>query len=137
MPRIVQATDHIAGQAHGVSVEGKPDTCPRCHHGIDAKEMPNAALSAHPNELGAILEIVYRCPLQRCAKFFVAAYMKPFTSGRHTTDHFYLQCVLPKTPKEAAVSLEVAEVSPAFKAIYNQAAAAEGWGRTKFVARLY
>jgi hypothetical protein len=131
MPRHLQAIDNITGKPrpHGISIEGKPDTCPRCHQGIAAKETSVATLNGDPLAQGTVLEVVYQCPLQRCAKLFVAAYRRSFTMGRPTSgDVFNLVGVLPTTPKAAAVSSEVSEVSPTFTLIYNQAVAAEAYG---------
>jgi hypothetical protein len=131
MPRHIQAIDNITGKPHphGISIEGKPDTCPRCHQGIAAKETSVATLNGDPLAQGTVLEVVYQCPLQRCAKLFVAAYRRSFTLGRPTSgDVFHLIGVLPRTPKDAAVSSEVSEVSPTFTLIYNQAVAAEHHG---------
>lgn len=109
-------------------MEGKPDTCPRCHHAIEPKEMPAAAALTGPREQeGTLLEVIYRCPRQKCARCFIGIYSKPHVHGLAVRDQFELVAVAPRAPREAEVAKEVADISPMFKKVYSQALAAEAY----------
>lgn len=93
-----------------------PDKCPLCHTGI------------HPVYVYARMfrdkcDIVYRCPIDRCGKLFIGTYVVEGGMRRP-----FLISVEPKRFRNTPFPDEIANLSPSFSGIYNQAAHAEALG---------
>ncbi len=115
----------ISGKRHFPNRE--PDTCPLCHLGIDAQEH-KWTLCPASGQRNMIMEVLYQCPLERCRRYFIARY---FRDSGVRSDRFgelnLFECV-PVTPTPAQIPAEVADISPDFPKIYDQALAAEAYG---------
>jgi hypothetical protein len=117
---------NIAGSAEEhVDIDRKPDVCPLCHHAVDPRQHPVCVASGPTSAKGTVLEAVYQCTRRKCLRLFVGRYRRTTSQGDNLVGPFKLQEVAPQEFSPPAVSAEVEEVSPSFKAIFCQAAAAE------------
>jgi hypothetical protein len=104
-----------------VQVEGRPDRCPICHNGIS----PIASEDDRLLVASRNLERVFICPLAACNHFFVGRYHQDSHSGC-----YYLTGCVPTELGNFKASDEIAQISPDFCEIYNQAQKAELLGYT-------
>ncbi|NWE90524.1 hypothetical protein HX893_20570 [Pseudomonas reactans] len=66
---------------------------------------------------------LFACPRANCKKIFIATYKFDDFHGIYA-----IKSLLPRTPKVASIAQEIADISPQFLAIYNQAYQAEAYG---------
>lgn len=112
------------GQKIVVEFDVKPDACPLCHNAIDATQMNVAGIDGDAASSDTTLEIVYRCPRQRCARSFIAGY-RQYSLGLRAVGPYQLRWLQPTAFKAPAFEPEIVEVSPQFAVIFGQAAQAE------------
>jgi hypothetical protein len=107
------------GSDESVEIDKLPDSCPVCHHGI--APIPQK-LCHFGSANGLRIELVFRCPLERCQSFFVARYFQYH-------QNFCLRECVPFTAVEADFSESIRSISADFCAIANEAVKAErqGW----------
>jgi hypothetical protein len=105
-----------------VEVDRYPDQCPKCHRGIKAEYF-----GGFLNKRKKLLFFMAICPFDDCGIVFSALYHDE--SSRTGTPYFELSTsgLITYTP-ETVIPKEVADLSPSFKEIFNQASAAEGAG---------
>lgn len=101
-----------------ISVNVLPDICPICSVGVS----PNFVTGFSFNDNGDV-DLLFTCPKANCRKMFIASYRRDVMKGYH-----FLKSLLPRTPQAVDVVQEVAEISPQFAEIYNQAFQAEAYG---------
>ena len=125
MPTQIQAVTHEQTQVP-VSLNLLPDECPACHHGIQPKFCGTAQVTR---------EGVYcplRCPRDECTLPFFAIYKNvqgaPFV---------ILDRLAPILPKAVSQSKNIADVSPDYYRIFDQASAAEQHGLTEIAGPGY
>lgn len=94
-----------------------PDTCPICHHSVDARRVTGALTAAD----GRTLQCLFQCTRESCRSLFIGYYVG-------TPGGFQLQGTAPRAPTERQFPNEVKELSPTFVTVYNQAMAAEAAG---------
>ena len=107
----------LNGDTQSVPITRKmePNRCPLCHVTIVPKVYGGVEL---PKQL---MEIMYLCVHRPCMRCFIVRY-KPYK------DQGYLPIqVLPSTPPKVNVSSQIAEISPKFVEIYEQALASESF----------
>lgn len=100
-----------------------PDQCPRCHLSIDP-------IKVYQNiELEDRLELVFRCPSQKCKRLFTTVYQRADSKG-----NYYTYAVsYPKTPPKTVVADELKTISPTFYEIYDQAMIADSYNLKQLV----
>lgn len=108
----------ISGGKEYITVNVLPDSCPICHFGVNPEFITGIRCGASDN-----VDVLFVCPKTNCKKMFIASYGMDFMKG-----YFFLKSLLPRTPKTIAVVQEVADISPQFAEIYNQAFQAEAYG---------
>lgn len=99
-----------------VVADRNPDQCPACHRAAEPVERCAARVAAQ------VLERIFQCPSANCAKHFIARY-RPGEK-----DVWLLSEAVPLVPAPPTVSGTIAAMSPTFRDVYIQAAAAEGYG---------
>jgi hypothetical protein len=99
-----------------------PDTCPRCHRGVDAVRR----VGFFARQDAAVVDFVFQCPRNGCGRLFIAEYWRH--DGLGLT--YRLGRVVPLEFARLEFAKEIGEVSGDFVEIYNQAAAAEAYGLT-------
>lgn len=108
------------GQGHDEKVDKHPDYCPLCHHAIEPKEI---GPSFYIDQGFSTIETLYRCPRHRCGHVFVARYGLHGMYGSYGLN----ECV-PYELQKAQFPEEIADLSPDFCAIIEQARNAEHLG---------
>lgn len=108
----------INGGKEHISVDSLPDTCPICNIGINPNFVTGLTCSDNDDA-----DVLFTCPKSDCRRMFIASYRRDRMKGHH-----FLVSLLPRTPKSVAVVQEVADISPQFAEIYNQAFQAEAYG---------
>ncbi|RMM80053.1 putative phage protein [Pseudomonas syringae pv. maculicola] len=108
----------INGGTERIRVNKIPDFCPICHVGIEPKFVTGLTCSDHDE-----VNILFTCPKLICKKMFIATYQND-----QFRNIYNIKSLLPRTPKTASMAQEVAEISPQFEEIYNQAFQAEAYG---------
>ncbi len=112
----------LHGTAVSVNYEGVPDVCPICHVSVVPRLLIGAMAGTHPH---GKFQIAYQCTKNGCQRLFVSLYeQKP---GANVVNPYYLKMVAPMEPKRHEFSQVVAEVSPMFVDIFNQAISAESY----------
>ncbi len=114
------------GTQVGVTCDIRPDECPKCHRHVVANRVMgylNRALRrTKPDEE---LQVVHRCANAECLAAFVAYYrMKPDNST------YVLVKSAPRTIANVYFHEKIAQISPDFVRIYNEANEAEQGGLT-------
>jgi hypothetical protein len=107
------------GEKTPVSIDKWPDHCPICHSGIEALKQ---SVPAHVG-VDQKVEIVFRCPRERCQSFFITRYY-PFS---YTGVHRYNRSV-PFEQFDTEFSEHVQKISPQYCKIANEALKAEEQG---------
>jgi len=102
-------------------VADTPDECPVCHHGIEPKYLAYT----RDADAGGMrdLQIVFVCPRKECRAAFIAYYRERFARDSRQ----FVEFCLPWAPKTPDVPKLVAEVSPRFAEVYQQADAASSY----------
>lgn len=108
----------ISGGKEYIEVNVLPDSCPICNFGISPDYMTGLRCDPSDN-----VDALFVCPKINCKKMFIASYRKDIMKGC-----FMLRSLLPRTLKAVTVVQEVADISPQFAEIYNQAFQAEAYG---------
>lgn len=103
-----------------VEIDKFPDCCPLCHHALQAEPQGLAHLKEEQ------LEIVFRCPREKCQYFFIARY---FIRYSYSSQTYWLSGCYPWEPVDLSFSDSIKAISPDFCAIADQAHKAEemGW----------
>jgi hypothetical protein len=107
------------GNAEQVEINKLPDACPICHHAIE----PIDQKLAHFRKTAELrIELLFRCPREKCQSFFVARYFM-------WMNVFALRNCVPLSPIENEFDESIKIISPDFCAIADQAMKAkrEGW----------
>ena len=107
------------GPKANIYVNVHPDTCPRCHHGID----PRFRFGYTFNKIRA--DLIYQCPRHDCRELFIAYYLAPKDEQGTISSVHVLKSLAPVRHRERAFSEEITSVSSDFIKIYNQAQHAE------------
>ena len=125
----VAGVDLFGGSSQNLRFEA-PDQCPLCHHAVQAVPFGQSAFKAmQVGNLGVLpiaLQAVFRCPRPPCSRLFIARFVRSgVLASPAETKYWDLVAVEPKAYVETPFDKEIAEVSPQFVTIYNQASAAE------------
>lgn len=123
------------GQPIQAKIIAPPTVCPRCYHGIDAIHRFARLDQTFPVQADTRVDVqvVYQCPRADCSELFFGWFSAtPKELGRSSFDFstfqqtpLPLKATGPLAAKQHEFPKEVADVSPKFVEIYNQAAAAE------------
>lgn len=103
-----------------------PAECPICHYSIE----PTEAWSKVKRGTSQ-LEYVFSCPRKECQSLFIARYQekaRPVGTSTSAAMPHLLREVVPQVPRPTTFPKEVADTSPTFVTVYNQAMAAEAHG---------
>ena len=112
-----------------IEYDHTPDICPKCHHAINPNLL-TCTLSGEIFETGTKLEIAFKCTHRNCKSMFIGQYAKKDvnpTTGR-MIGIFYFEKSEPFNFQAPEIHQEIEEISPSFKMIYTQSAAAESFG---------
>lgn len=113
----------ISTEKRDFSLECYPDQCPRCHLSIDP-------IKVYQNiELEDKLELVFRCPSQKCKRLFISVYQRVDSRG----NYYRYAASYPKTPPKTIAADELKAISPTFYEIYDQAMIADNYSLTQLV----
>ncbi len=107
------------GKKKQVEFDIYPDHCPLCHFGIEARYQG----LAHVNEGGRRLEVVFKCPRERCQSFFISRYSQTYFPN--SSGYFY-RGSCPLEPARSKFSEIITKISAQFCEIFNQSQNAEG-----------
>ncbi|HUK56130.1 MAG TPA: hypothetical protein VLY20_05685, partial [Nitrospiria bacterium] len=108
-----------------IAVKATPDTCPCCHKGIQPSFCFSFIHDSDTPTTSVInAEVVFRCPLQKCQRLFIAYYSAAALRGQSVME-FGLNGLLPYTHENTKFPESVEKLSPKFCEIYNEAAWAE------------
>lgn len=113
------------GQASTAIFHPVPDVCPICHRSVSPK-----AGQAYVHSAKGWAQVVYQCTSDKCTQLFIGTYRYSHTP---TYPLYELQGVQPIRAQIHEFPQSVAEVSPMFVEIYNDARAAEGQGLAQLV----
>lgn len=116
----------FGGSDTSVQYDQKPDHCPLCHHAVDPKMFSSAVLvggDVHGHE--TVLEVVFQCTRQACARLFIGRYSRFGGGGRILSDTFQLRKTTPTNFVPPSIDPDVLKISPMFATVYSQAASAE------------
>ena len=102
-----------------IDIDRYPDSCPVCHHGIE----PIKRQLAHFHAEQKRLEVIFRCPREKCQSLFIARYS---ASGYSNT--LVYREAYPFEPVDTDFPGHIQKISPQFCAIANEAQKAEGLG---------
>jgi hypothetical protein len=105
------------GRDVAMQIDHRPDACPVCHLGVDAREVYTTMVVRGHVISG---ELAFQCPRVQCKALFIGYYRRISTA--HEFDY---ERSAPVTPKGQTFSQEITDASPEFVRIYNQALAAE------------
>lgn len=119
----IQAKDLNGGTVNG-TLSSLPDTCPRCGRSIQAKFYIASAA-------GDRIQCAFRCTSLQCQELFLANYtLKDVRTGERS---YTFNGTAPVKHRAAVFNEGVAQVSPAFVEIFNQAEAAASLGFDQLV----
>lgn len=104
-------------------VDDIPDTCPSCFHTIEPIKRFGWYEKKYVGEIS--LQIIFQCPKQECRRLFIAYYKHRGDVIRDLRDTLFFSASAPWNIKKREFSKTIAEISPKFCEIYNQARAAE------------
>jgi hypothetical protein len=106
-----------------------PDTCPICHHAIQALPF-HASLTGLFNSFSTYLEIVFKCPRHACSRLFIGRYKARSVPAEKSAakSSFELQTAIPFTLEPPNIPEEIKKLSPNFVETFGQSAAAEQYG---------
>ena len=107
---------NFGGETHECD---KPNFCPHCGTGIDARIANKAVLGR------GYFAVVYQCTVRDCRKFFFSAYFK--------SEGLDIFCTHPRVRVPDAAS-EISALSPRFCDLYGQSAEAEASGNFDLAA---
>jgi hypothetical protein len=105
-----------------VTLLSVPDECPQCHSRV-SPERGQAFMNRHSTNPRGILEVMFRCPHERCREVFVAYY-----SSTASQNVFKLEKTAPASHQSASSSETIRTISGDFIKIYDQAHHAEELG---------
>jgi hypothetical protein len=101
-----------------------PDVCPVCKHACQATPLGEPIVFPESQSEGDVnLQMLFRCPRQRCGTLFIAQYTPQIDHRRNY--HFQLSALFPYIPDNAKIAEGVAKISRNFVNILNQSLAAE------------
>ncbi|VXB42810.1 conserved hypothetical protein [Pseudomonas sp. 8BK] len=110
---------------NNVEYDFPPDICPQCHHALNPKVL-EATLNGNSSSNGTLLEIAFKCTHRSCQSMFIGQYERRLTqSGGAKVGVFHFKQSIPQKYLAPKIPPEVEEISASFKAIYEQACAAE------------
>ncbi len=113
----------IDGTSGTLNFTPPPDYCPICNRGTDPRTL-GGVLIGNFNQGDSKLRITFQCTWRDCLESFLGYY----SFGAAGSNEYHLQGVRPKNAKNHEFSELVADVSPTFVSIFNQAIAAEAQG---------
>jgi hypothetical protein len=102
-----------------VEVDKFPDSCPICHHAIEAI-LKNVAHNKEDNP--GKLEVVFLCPRIACQSLFIAGYV---TRTHIRADYFHYVGSAPFLPLRVEFDEHISAISPQFCTIFNESQNAE------------
>lgn len=112
------------GQRSTAEIDSYPDHCPWC----DNRMSPDFRFAQSLGKLwdyDEVLEVVFRCSVNECKRYFLAYYYKVDRHG----DYFFLRkTAAPHYIKDISFVTEIEELSPNFCTIFLQAHSAEVYG---------
>lgn len=112
----------------GLDFDHSPDVCPQCHHALQPKLLASS-LSGEEHTSGTRLEIAFKCTHRNCNSMFIGQYVrKQVNAGHQRVGVFSFVRAVPLKFLSPEIFEEVEDISPSFKTIYEQAAAAESFG---------
>jgi hypothetical protein len=111
----------LDGSSENSRFIGIPDKCPRCHVHVHPKFQ--MASKTENGSMGTG-QAIFRCTNQSCQELFIATYQRTnvINDGRHS---YKLLSISPVAPIEQNFPEAIAQISPVFVAVYNQAIHAE------------
>lgn len=115
------------GSSESIDID-KPDNCPICHNGIDPIFIVAFLKRERKVSYDNVLEVVYRCTKDNCLSFFIATYLKHYTSFHAEAleqGNFAPHSLEPYYPEIRKFSDTISDLSINFCEIYNQARVSE------------
>lgn len=116
----VTAVDRSGG-GEMIILSDLPDTCPRCHRSVVVNPI-------HTSLVGDKAQSLFRCTSASCQELFLGNYQRNMNNG-----WFMPTKLSPVKVREREFQQTIAETSPTFVEIYNQAVAAEAEELTQLV----
>ena len=119
------------GGVKNVVLDHFPDECPVCHSVGEIKRdyAEGYLCPSTGSNAGRFVQIIYRCPRTTCGSHFIIEYEAPRSiRGDGFQDHFLSKRTFPNFPQRLDVSARIADLSPNFVQVANQAHAAEAHG---------
>lgn len=102
-----------------------PDHCPLCHHGIEPIKICHNIIERDQN-IGDILQLLYRCPRRECQRAFIASYRQNINHYYHRYDgQFILRNTSPYAATEPEIQKEIKNLSPDYVNLMAQSLSAE------------
>ena len=117
----------VSSDGRNLICDPVPDACPVCHHNVCPTKIGVNVINFGGNS-EKVVEIIYRCPNQRCQCAFIAIFVQMRDRYAVLGDKCRLRKLEPVNPKNPEVAEEIKEVSPNYAQILGQGAAAEGYG---------
>ena len=114
-------------QADGITLDydHHPDVCPICHHAVSPK-FNMATLSGDQHGENTVIEMSFKCTHRNCLHMFIGIYKRETKNQQgQMIGQFKLKKSVPLQFKKPHIHKEVAELSPSFVIINEQAHAAE------------
>ena len=124
-PRQVGTTG-MRSAAGTVNFYGTPDECPICHQGTDPRIVHGVIIGGFSEE-NSNLRIVFQCTSSQCNEAFIGYYDARHGGQGSGYNYHFQDKLAPQNPEVAQLPDSVAEVSPSFVEIYNQALGAEAF----------
>jgi hypothetical protein len=113
-----------SGAQMRVDYDRVPDVCPVCKHACQVTQLGQPIVFPESQNEGSVnLQMLFRCPRQRCGTLFIAHYTPQIDYRRNY--HFELSALFPCLPDDAKIAEGVAKISANFVKIFNQSLAAE------------
>jgi hypothetical protein len=119
----IQHARSYEGSAQIVVLVDPPDVCPVCSRAVEPKYIASYMVLV---EGTSRLEVVFACARRACQRLFSAVYGgKPNISLANTSGYWQQVGIFPITRQEHPFEQQIADLSPRFCKIYNQAHVAE------------
>ncbi|BEP42081.1 hypothetical protein [Variovorax sp. V15] len=116
---VIEASNYLSRKRH-IQLVGVTDTCPRCHRHV----LPTLR-GASVNEAAKTAIAVFQCASLHCQDVFISRYKDTGRTLVGGIEIYEYSSSAPVAPLQASFPASIAEVSPNFVSIFNQAVVAE------------
>lgn len=114
----------LAGVTLNATVD-HPEVCPVCHHAVEPRLVVAANIARDVDPI-IRLEVVYRCPRQKCQRLFIAPYLQARAINQfHNPKMWKSEKCVPFEHQDRTFDEKIGKLSERFAKIYNQASTAE------------